>query len=192
MLSLRAHRLGIGACASVAIAIVAVVGVTRLESPRELVGAPIATVEDAVANRVDAGMAGPSAAPATRTAARSSSQPTVAGGADAGQVVPPYPPSELDSPPQLLNVPEILALMPTLYPRILLDAGISGRVEAEMVVNADGSVDPASIRIIGASNDRFIEPSRQVVERFRYSPGVYEGAPVRVILRMQIGWGAVT
>lgn len=122
-----------------------------------------------------------------------------------GYVPPPPPPDPgtagsdfayevavLDSPPSLQNVAAVQQAMQRAYPRILLDAGISGRVEVEFVVEADGSVDMGSIKIKQASNERFVDASRSVIERFRFTPGKYKGQPVRVLIAMPIAWQAET
>jgi protein TonB len=122
-----------------------------------------------------------------------------------GYVPPPTPPDPgtgdagyayevavLDSPPALQNVAAVQAAMQREYPRILLDAGISGRIVAEFVVEADGSVDMGSLKVRESSNERFVEASRKVIERFRFTPGRYKGQPVRVLISMPIAWQAET
>lgn len=122
-----------------------------------------------------------------------------------GYVPPPTPPDPgtagsdfayevavLDSPPSLQNVAAVQRAMQNAYPRILLDAGISGSVDVEFVVEADGTVDMGTVKIRSASNDRFVDASRTVIERFRYTPGKYKGQPVRVLVTMPIRWQAET
>lgn len=103
-----------------------------------------------------------------------------------------YEPSVLDSPPVLQNVAAVQAAMQREYPKILLDAGISGRVTAQFVVRADGTVDMSTLKIIEASNERFEQASKNVIERFRYTPGRFKGQAVRVLVSMPIGWQSET
>jgi hypothetical protein len=49
-----------------------------------------------------------------------------------------------------------------------------------------------SIKIKQASNERFVDASRSVIERFRFTPGKYKGQPVRVLIAMPIAWQAET
>jgi protein TonB len=122
-----------------------------------------------------------------------------------GYVPPPAPPEPgtagdsyayevavLDSPPALQNVAAVQAAMQRAYPKILLDAGISGSVDVEFVVQADGTVDMSSIKIKQSSNERFVDASRDVIERFRFTPGKYKGQPVRVLIAMPIRWQSAT
>lgn len=120
-----------------------------------------------------------------------------------GYVPPPTPPDPgeagesfayevavLDAPPVLQNTAAVTAAMLREYPKILLDAGISGQVTAEFVVQADGTVDMSTVKITNSSNERFVQPTTNVIERFRYTPGRYKGQAVRVLVSMPIGWRA--
>ncbi len=122
-----------------------------------------------------------------------------------GYVPPPTPPEPgeaeagfayevavLDSPPVLQNTAAVQAAMLREYPQILLDAGISGRVTAEFVVEADGTVDMSTLKITNSTHDRFVQPSTNVIQRFRYTPGRYKGQPVRVLVSMPISWQAAS
>lgn len=122
-----------------------------------------------------------------------------------GYVAPPAPPDPgeggegfayqvavLDSPPVLQNTAAVQASMRREFPRILLDAGISGRVTAEFVVEADGTVNMSTLKIIDSTNDRFSQASTNVIDGFRYTPGRYKGQAVRVLVSMPITWQADT
>ena len=78
--------------------------------------------------------------------------------------------------------------MQRLYPRMLQDAGIGGRVVLEFVIEADGTVDKNSVKVVESSHEQFGDVSTQVVERFRFRPGIYQNREVRVLVRMPVTW----
>jgi TonB family protein len=117
----------------------------------------------------------------------------VARGVDAG--APPrdsakfeYEVARLDTKPELLNTQEIADLMNRFYPRGLREAGIGGPAVVEFVIQADGSVDPTTLRLIGNPNRQLGTASILVAERFRFRPGMRNGKPVRVLIQMPITW----
>jgi protein TonB len=94
----------------------------------------------------------------------------------------------LDKQPSLSNKGTIASVMERLYPRLLQDAGIGGTVQLQFVIEPDGSVDMSSVKVIDSSNDQLSEASIKAVEKFKFKPGVYKGAPVRVLIQMPITW----
>jgi TonB family protein len=54
------------------------------------------------------------------------------------------------------------------YPASLRAAGMEGRVVAQFIVTADGRTDPASIRILSATNDQFGESVRQALLKSKF------------------------
>jgi protein TonB len=99
-----------------------------------------------------------------------------------------YEVARLDTQPTLVNGEEITGLLSRFYPRSLEDTGVGGAVVVQFVVQADGSVDPATLKIISASNPELGMASALVAERFRFQPGLYHGKPVRVLIQMPITW----
>jgi protein TonB len=99
-----------------------------------------------------------------------------------------YESAVLDRQPELRNAAQVQSNMARLYPRNLQDAGIGGRVMLEFVIEADGTVEKGSVKIVDASHDQFRSVSTQVVERFRFRPGRYKDRDVRVLVRMPITW----
>jgi hypothetical protein len=45
---------------------------------------------------------------------------------------------------------------------------------------------------VESSNERFNDPTTEVINRMRFSPGRYKGNPVRVLIQIPIGWQAET
>ena len=99
-----------------------------------------------------------------------------------------YEAAVLDRQPELRNAAQVQSNMARLYPRNLQDAGIGGRVMLEFVIEADGTVEKGSVKVVDASHDQFRSVSTQVVERFRFRPGRYKDRDVRVLVRMPITW----
>jgi TonB family protein len=99
-----------------------------------------------------------------------------------------YEVARLDTKPELLNTREIADLMNRFYPRGLREAGIGGPVVVEFVIQADGSVDPTTLRLIGNPNPQLGTASILVAERFQFRPGMRNGKPVRVLIQMPMTW----
>lgn len=97
---------------------------------------------------------------------------------------------ELGVAPVVRNAAEVRRLLERLYPAAARDAGLAAEVRVQMVVNTDGTVDPASIVIVSASDPRFAEPARRAAERFRFAPANLMGEPVRVLVSLPIRWMA--
>jgi protein TonB len=144
----------------------------------------------------------PTAIPAVDLTARAITEQDVSGiGKVAPEAAPPpavveappaadfaYELAVLDRQPSLSNKGTIASVMERLYPRLLQDAGIGGTVQLQFVIEPDGSVDMGSVKVIESSNDQLSEASIKAVEKFRFRPGVYKGAPVRVLIQMPITW----
>lgn len=188
MLSLRG-RLGVGALVSAMAAVIALAAVTRLEGPRELAGAPVPVVDEVAAADTPPVHSPPAVAQPDETVAQGDEAVTRAMGmVEADHRQDPYSIAELDSPPSLLNVPEMQVALKASYPGILQDAGISGRATVEMTILPDGTVEAGSIRVLDPSDDRFIEPARSVAEQFRFSSPIYQGTAVSVVVQLPLAW----
>lgn len=99
-----------------------------------------------------------------------------------------YEVAVLERKPELTNKSQVASLMQRLYPRMLQDAGIGGTVMMQFVIQADGKVDPASVKVIDSTHEQFGEASVKAVEKFRFRPGRYKGQNVRVLIQMPITW----
>lgn len=99
-----------------------------------------------------------------------------------------YETTVLQRQPELRNLSQVRSYMERNYPRSMQDAGIGGTVELQFVVEADGTVDGRTVKVLQASHQQFETVSRQVVERFRFRPGIYRDQEVRVLVRMPITW----
>lgn len=81
--------------------------------------------------------------------------------------------------------------MAQLYPSVLRESRVSGRVLVEVIVDEDGRARPGSARVIEASHPAFEQATLRAVERFRFRPARVMGTPVPVRVTIPIQWTAV-
>jgi TonB family protein len=91
----------------------------------------------------------------------------------------------VDEPPERISGPALR------YPEMLRQANIEGMVIFEFVVAADGTVEEQSIVIIMTSNDGFVLPAREVIQKSRFRPGRVRGVPVRVLVRQTVSFNII-
>ena len=99
-----------------------------------------------------------------------------------------FDPSMVESLPEMENRAEVDRLLRRQYPTVLLDAGVTGKVVLEMVVRADGSVEPGSVRVVTATHERFEEASIRVAEKMRFRPARIGDEAVAVRVTLPIDW----
>lgn len=104
-----------------------------------------------------------------------------ANGADAG-TDRVYEASAVDEQPQLLAAPA------PLYPTLLRDAGIAGRVMLQAVIDTTGRVDPATVKVLHTPNPGFEIPSRQWILKALFRPARMGGRLVRVLVNMPLDY----
>jgi protein TonB len=85
-----------------------------------------------------------------------------------------YREAEVDQPPRLIRMPS------PGYPPELLRREVPGRVEVEYVVDSDGRVEPASIRVVTTTHGDFARAATAAVKEAVYEPGTIAGTRVRV------------
>lgn len=105
-------------------------------------------------------------------------------GADGGAVAV----ERVDEKPRLANTGEIQRLLRRFYPPVLREEGISGQVLLRFVINTEGRVEPASVRLVGSTHDAFGKATTRVVDRLRFRPASIEGRRVRVLVSLPIVW----
>lgn len=71
-----------------------------------------------------------------------------------------------------------------VYPDLLRQAGIEGKVVLEAVVDTTGRVLSQSVAIVTASNPGFIAPARQALLATLFRPAMVGGKPVRMRVRI--------
>jgi TonB family protein len=99
----------------------------------------------------------------------------VAAGAD--QV---YAATAVDEQPLLLAAP------PPAYPALLREAGITGRVLLQAVIDTTGRVDPGSVKVLRTPNPGFEIPSRQWILKALFRPARLGGRLVRVLVNLPL------
>lgn len=91
-----------------------------------------------------------------------------------------YEESAVDETPRLLAAP------PPDYPILLRDAGITGRVLLQAVIDTTGKVDPASVKVVQSANPAFDIPSQRWILKALFRPARIRGRAVRVLVNMPI------
>lgn len=99
--------------------------------------------------------------------------------------------SVVDRQAALSNRRDLPRLMQRLYPTVLRDAAIGGRVTVQFVVDTNGRVDMSTVKIVSASHDGFVEPTMQALRQFRFQPARIGDRAVRMLTQMPIVWEVV-
>ena len=79
---------------------------------------------------------------------------------------------------------EVLTGPLPIYPDLLRQAGIQGRVVLQAVVDTTGRVLSQSISIVSATNPGFVAPARQALLATLFRPAMVGGTPVRMLVRI--------
>lgn len=90
--------------------------------------------------------------------------------------------SQVDDPVQQVNMPR------PRYPPVLQQAGVSGRVELEYVVDTTGHAEPRTIRILNSTNAQFEAPAREAITKAVFKPARIRGQAVRQLVRQAIAF----
>jgi periplasmic protein TonB len=80
--------------------------------------------------------------------------------------------------------PDRLAGPQPVYPELLRQAGIQGRVLIQFVVDTMGKAEPNSIRIVQTPNPGFNDPAKNSVLHTLFRPGRVRGRAVRVLTEL--------
>jgi hypothetical protein len=90
--------------------------------------------------------------------------------------------AQVDDPPQLISAG------PQLFPPAMRAAGIPGKVTMQFVVDVTGHVEPGSLKVISASHQAFVEPTKQMLLKSLFKPGKVRGEAVRVLVQQTINF----
>jgi protein TonB len=71
-----------------------------------------------------------------------------------------------------------------VYPDLLRQAGVQGRVVLEAVVDTTGRVLPQSISVVSATNPGFVGPARQALIATLFRPARVNGRVVSMLVRV--------
>src|SRR5207247_9648051 len=82
--------------------------------------------------------------------------------------------------------PALLSAPAPVYPALLKQAGIQGRVILPAVIDTTGRVEPASVRIMKSSHPAFDEPPKDWVLKALFRPARLHGRGGRVSLHLVV------
>jgi hypothetical protein len=85
-----------------------------------------------------------------------------------------------------IEPPRILRAGPLLIPDGLV--GVNARVLLSLVVDSTGHVAPCSMRVVSATDVRFVAAASQSVERMVFAPAEQDGHPVNSYIQLPIIW----
>lgn len=88
--------------------------------------------------------------------------------------------AQLDDPVEVINRPA------PRFPPVMASAGIEGTVDLQFIVDTDGNVEPASIKILASSNKAFEEPARESTLKSKFKPAKFKGTPVRQLVQQRV------
>ena len=71
-----------------------------------------------------------------------------------------------------------------VYPPALKNAGIAGEVIAQFVVNADGTADMGTFKVLRSTHELFTAAVREALAGAEFTPAVVGGRPVRQLLQL--------
>jgi protein TonB len=77
-----------------------------------------------------------------------------------------------------MTPPRLVLKVSPEYPRLPLRMGLSGTVLLRAVIGPDGAVE--DVELVRATSPLFVEAATDAVRRWRYTPALQSGRPVRV------------
>ena len=84
--------------------------------------------------------------------------------------------------------PALLSAPALVYPALLKQAGIQGRVILPAVIDTTGRVEPASVRIMKSSDPAFDQPTKDWVLKALFRPARLHGRGVRVCIHLVVDY----
>ena len=88
----------------------------------------------------------------------------------------------VDQKPSLISAP------PLAYPSLLREAGITGRVVLQAVIDTAGRAEPGSVKVLASSSPAFDQPSKQWIFKALFRPARMAGRAVRVIVNQELDY----
>lgn len=132
----------------------------------------------------------PTAAPAgsTPTGTGTGTGTGTRGGTGSGPPTGTFTANLVDRAASLQNSAEVARILQRLYPENLRRSGTGGRVVVELVVDANGRVEPGSVQVVSSSHPGFTDVSLQAVNSFRFRPAQVGPYDVRMRVQIPITW----
>ena len=88
--------------------------------------------------------------------------------------------------------PALLSGPAPVYPALLKQAGIQGRVVLPAVIDTTGRVEPASVRIVRSPHPAFDQPTKDWVLKALFRPARVRGRGVRVFINLLVDYSITT
>jgi len=88
--------------------------------------------------------------------------------------------------------PALLSAPPALYPHLLREARIQGRVVLRAIVDTAGRVEPSSVEIATSPNPGFDVPAREWILRALFRPARLHGKAVRVHITQPLDYSVTS
>ncbi len=88
----------------------------------------------------------------------------------------------VDEKPALLSAPQLV------YPELLRQAGIQGRVLVRAIIDTMGRAEPNSVTILQSPNPGFDRSVKDYVLKTMFRPARIHGRAVRVLIQMPIAF----
>jgi hypothetical protein len=85
---------------------------------------------------------------------------------------------QVEKPAELLK--ESMALV---YPEVLTGVGLSGEVQAQFTVLADGTVDVGTFKVLRSASELFTQAVRKILPQLRYAPAEIGGRKVSQLVQ---------
>ena len=82
--------------------------------------------------------------------------------------------------------PEVLSGPSLVYPDLLRQAGVQGRVLVQAIIDTSGRAEPPSVKIIQSPNPGFDQSAKNYVLRALFRPARVHGRAVRVLVNLPI------
>jgi protein TonB len=123
--------------------------------------------------------------PATPPAATTG---TGSGSGTGGGTSGTYSAAMVDKRAELINREQVAKRLQQLYPPLLRDAGVTGKVTVQMVVGSDGRVDMSTVKIVSTSHEAFADATMQIMKDLRFSPAKMGSTSVRMLTVMPVSW----
>jgi TonB family protein len=82
--------------------------------------------------------------------------------------------------------PEVLSGPAIEYPDLLRQAGVTGRVLVQAIIDRRGRAEPASVKVIQSPNPGFDQPAKNYVLGAMFRPARVHGQTVRVLINLPI------
>jgi periplasmic protein TonB len=100
-----------------------------------------------------------------------------------------YSPEQLTEMPKFASPTDAVSAIDAEYPADLKASGVGGKVQLRLILGADGTVEPSSVKIVATTNPKLGDAAARAVKRIRFEPGKVNGKPVRTVVLFPLTFG---